>query len=50
MDPAIGPRRLNYPVEEYTENAANVAAAVEMLGGPDTQGTHLWWDKTTSKN
>lgn len=50
VDPAIGPRRLNYPVEEYTENAANVAAAVEMLGGPDTQGTHLWWDKTTSKN
>ena len=39
-----GARRLNYPTEEYTENPVHVAEAVEMLGGPDTPGTRLWWD------
>ncbi len=39
-----GARRLNYPTEEYTENPAHVAAAVEMLAGPDTPGTRIWWD------
>ena len=38
-------RRLWYPVIEYTENAANLAAAVASLGGPDNGATRLWWDK-----
>ncbi len=37
--------RLPFPDTEYTENGPNVRAAVVMLGGPDTQGTKLWWDK-----
>ncbi len=38
-------RRLPFPDTEYTENGPNVKAAVIMLGGPDTQGTKVWWDK-----
>jgi hypothetical protein len=37
-------RRLQYPASEYTGNAANVAAAVTLLGGPDNGGTPVWWD------
>jgi Susd and RagB outer membrane lipoprotein len=37
-------RRIAYPSTEYTGNAANVAAAVSTLGGPDTGGTPIWWD------
>jgi hypothetical protein len=40
-------RRLVFPNTEYQQNAANVAEAVRMLGGSDTQGTKLWWDKKT---
>lgn len=39
-----GMRRLPYPSEEYSENRANVLSAVQMLGGPDNGGTHVWWD------
>lgn len=38
-------RRLPYPAEEYSLNGANVSAAVTMLGGADTGGTRVWWDK-----
>lgn len=37
-------RRIAYPSSEYTSNATNVAAAVQMLGGPDNGGTPVWWD------
>jgi hypothetical protein len=38
-------RRLSYPDTEYTENAANMPRALQLLGGPDTMGTSVWWDK-----
>ncbi|MDR1719933.1 MAG: SusD/RagB family nutrient-binding outer membrane lipoprotein [Dysgonamonadaceae bacterium] len=38
-------RRLPFPDTEYQENRDNVRDAVGMLGGSDTQGTKLWWDK-----
>lgn len=38
-------RRLPFPDTEYQENRTNVGDAVSMLGGPDTGGTKLWWDK-----
>jgi hypothetical protein len=41
---ALQIRRIAYPSTEYTGNAANVAAAVTMLGGPDNGGTPVWWD------
>lgn len=46
-------RRLRYPAEEYTQNAANLQDAVSALNreatGPDsrsgdTYSTRLWWD------
>lgn len=44
VDSKYGARRLNYPTEEYNENRANLQEAITLLGGPDTQGTRLWWD------
>ncbi len=38
-------RRLRFPASEYSNNTANVQAAVGLLGGPDNGGTKLWWDK-----
>lgn len=38
-------RRLPYPSTEKTNNSANVAAAISMLGGSDTGSTDLWWAK-----
>lgn len=38
-------RRINFPSTEYVNNAVEVQKAVELLGGPDTGGTKLWWDK-----
>lgn len=39
-------RRLPYPQEEYTENTANVTAAVnQYLKGLDNMGTDVWWAK-----
>ncbi len=37
-------RRLRFPSSEYSNNSANVAEAVRLLGGADNAGTHLWWD------
>lgn len=38
-------RRLRFPTSEYSNNQANVQAAVGLLGGADNGGTKLWWDK-----
>lgn len=46
VDSKLGPQRMPYPQEEYTNNSANVTSAVNtMLGGPDNQATKLWWAK-----
>lgn len=46
VDSAIGPQRMPYPQEEYTNNAANVTFAVNSyLHGPDNMATKLWWAK-----
>lgn len=40
----LGPQRLPYPQEEYTNNSANVSKAVStLLGGPDNMATKVWW-------
>ena len=36
--------RIQYPSTEYSNNGANVNAAVQLLGGTDNAGTRLWWD------
>ncbi|MDR0421405.1 MAG: SusD/RagB family nutrient-binding outer membrane lipoprotein [Proteiniphilum sp.] len=41
-------RRIPYPNEEYQNPTAGpevTKAVAELLGGPDTGGTQLWWDK-----
>ncbi len=42
-------RRLKYPLSQYDGDGATVMAGVvnnaDMLDGPDTGGTKLWWDK-----
>jgi hypothetical protein len=38
-------KRLVFPDTEYQRNADNVQAAIGLLGGSDSQGTKLWWDK-----
>ena len=39
-------RRLNYPQLEYSENGENLEIAItELLRGPDTMGTDVWWAK-----
>ena len=43
--PNEGPRRIKYPQEEYTSNAANLSEAIsKYLGGPDQMATRLWFD------
>ncbi len=45
VDNVLGPRRMPYPLIEYTNNNQNVTAAVSnLLDGPDNQATDLWWD------
>ena len=38
-------RRVPFPHDEYTNNAAGVATGVAKLNGLDNAGTKLWWDK-----
>lgn len=38
-------RRMPFPPKEYTDNAEAMQKALGLLGGPDTGGTKLWWDK-----
>lgn len=45
IDTRIQVRRLPFPKCEYTTNEENVKKAIALLGGPDTGGTKLWWDK-----
>ena len=41
-----GVRRLPYPESKLsTEDKANLAGALRLLGGPNNGGTKLWWDK-----
>lgn len=44
VNTSIGPRRLPYPADEYSDNPQFIQQAVQMLGGPDASGTRLWWD------
>lgn len=44
VDTDIQIRRVPFARMEYTLNLDNVKAAAELLGGPDTGGTRLWWD------
>lgn len=37
-------KRVNFTSDEYQTNAAEVAKAVQCLGGADNGGTSLWWD------
>ena len=44
VNPAIGPQRMPYPQEEYTNNSYYVSQAVrDLLQGPDNQATKVWW-------
>lgn len=48
IDTNIQIRRINFVENEINTNGANVTTAVGYLGGPDTGGTRLWWDKAGS--
>lgn len=37
-------RRINFPVDEYTNNPGGIVDAVKYLGGDDNGATKLWWD------
>lgn len=44
VDSNLGPQRMPYPQEEYTNNSYNVTQAVNtLLNGPDNMGTKVWW-------
>lgn len=49
VDSNIGIRRMIFPPKEKLLNPENYQKAVVTLGGPDTGGTPLWWDKKHSK-
>jgi hypothetical protein len=38
------PRRLTYPIDEYSVNSANLNVALERQGA-DEMSTRVWWDK-----
>ena len=38
-------RRMTFPRKEYANNAAEVQAAVALIGGTDSGAVKLWWDK-----
>ena len=40
-------RRIPFTPSEKETNPENYAKAVELLGGPDTGGTNVWWDQKT---
>jgi hypothetical protein len=39
------PRRFEYPLSEKVQNADNVNAAIQKLGGVDDWTKRVWWDK-----
>lgn len=45
IDTEIQVRRMTFPQSEYDNNTEEVNKAIGLLGGPDTGGTKLWWDK-----
>lgn len=45
IDTDLQIRRLPYPETEKTNNSSGVASGIQELGGADTGGTKLWWDK-----
>ena len=45
VNTALQIRRVAYPHDEYTNNAAGIAVGLSKLGGSDNAGTKLWWDK-----
>jgi hypothetical protein len=45
IDTNIQVRRIPYPQSEYNNNGAGVQVGISKLGGQDTGGTKLWWDK-----
>jgi hypothetical protein len=42
-------RRVNFNVNEKTQNPAGYAQGVSLLGGVDTGATRLWWDTGVNK-
>ena len=44
IDTDIQIRRIPFAVSEYDTNSEAVQQAINLLGGPDTGGTRLWWD------
>jgi hypothetical protein len=38
-------RRIEFASSEYSTNPKGIEDAIKLLGGPDTGGTPLWWDK-----
>ena len=44
IDTEIQIRRIPFVDSELSTNADGVANAVNLLGGPDTGGTRVWWD------
>ena len=45
IDTELQVRRLPYTRDEKINNASGVASGISALGGQDTGGTKLWWDK-----
>jgi hypothetical protein len=45
VDSNRGARRMPWPADEYTNNAANMPAALQALGGADNMATDVWWAK-----
>jgi len=45
VDTQIQIRRLTFPGSEYSNNTVELQKGITLLGGPDTGGTKLWWDK-----
>lgn len=45
IDTQLQVRRLPFPQSEYDTNRDEVTSAGALLGGPDTGGTKVWWDK-----
>ncbi|EJX09030.1 hypothetical protein, secreted [gut metagenome] len=41
---ALQIRRVPFPYSEYQGNKVEVEKAVQLLGGPDSGATRLWWD------
>lgn len=45
INTTIQVRRIPYPQSEYNNNGTGVQVGISKLGGQDTGGTKLWWDK-----